>query len=236
MAGLVRFSPYNLSVAANWYESMGSGRNTHRRSRYASRDHSARRLCAATQKDGYPCWMSPLAGSRHCFQHDPSPEIVHRRRQARKRGGKNRRRYLSEPARGPALDTVDDIRDVMVRTIAELRAGRLDIPSGVALAYACQTALRAIDLAEDKPGAAHTTYFWPVDLEILALKELAQIGRRAGLRHDAYLRNLYEHAVRYTGRPRCPTESPKFRPAALAGELPEATPNVTYGFQPRPAY
>lgn len=108
------------------------------------------KLCTAICKNGKPCRFPVLRGSDFCFSHDPRPEVVGKRRQARVAGGRMHLHFAPKPATPTPVDTVEDIRELSFRVVRELREGTLDIKSANALSFACRTALKA---AESVSGA-----------------------------------------------------------------------------------
>ena len=156
-------------------------------------------FCSTTLDHGFPCTMPRMRDSQYCFVHNQSPEVVARRRSARQRGGKMRRRFLPKPPEPTTLDSVEDIRDLMLKTVTELREGRLDVRSGAILAFAARTALRASALAEDRIDGDDWLNTFPLRFEIGALKELSRIAESARIRKDAveYVALLRQYALRY---------------------------------------
>ena len=84
------------------------------------------------------------------------------------------------------LDSVEEIRDLSFRIVREMRDGLMDIKSGNALSYACRTALRAAELAEQ----AKAYDMPPFDFEVRSLKKLAENSASPSVRLRAVERLL----------------------------------------------
>ena len=142
-------------------------------------------ICIAQCKNGRACQFPTMAGSTRCFNHDDSPEIVERRRKGRARGGVHRK-FVPTFLRPGKLDSVEEIRDLSFRIVREMRDGLMDIKSGNALSYACRTALRAAELAEQSKAFDMP----PFDFEIRSLKKLAESCEAPSIRLRATERLL----------------------------------------------
>ncbi len=159
--------------------------------------------CGINLENGKNCTMPSMHGYRRCYVHENAPEIRARRLASQAKERQNRRRYVPKGKRVTGPLSLYDIRDLMLRTVAELGGGRLDNRSGLALAFACQTAIRAHDSWSRTEGEPNQfTDLGTVELEIRALKELAKIAREAGLRHDTFIRQLHEYVTMYRRRSR----------------------------------
>lgn len=110
--------------------------------------------------------------------------------------------YIPKLIESAQLESVEDIRDLMLRVTRALREGKLDIRSGNALTFACKTALRAADLADGKVVAEHRAAASPLSFEIDALKDIVQSDGRVGVRFKALnqLRQLHRLAASYEAR------------------------------------
>lgn len=144
--------------------------------------------CIARCKDNSPCRFPPLKGSEYCYTHDPRPEMVKQRHEARGRGGSRSRQFLPKRYQDTKLDTIEDIRDLSFRVARELRSGKLDVKSANALAYACRTAITAAELAEQKALARERAKQSVMEYEIASLKELIEGSRSSKIRLQAIKR------------------------------------------------
>jgi hypothetical protein len=104
--------------------------------------------CQAVTQDGQLCRANARPSSGLCFVHDPDC-----REQVRAAGRKgaaesHRRRVLASETEPVQLETAEDVRAVLSDTIHKLRVGEMDRATAGSVSYACQLALRAIDVRD----------------------------------------------------------------------------------------
>ena len=101
--------------------------------------------CEGKRKDGRPCRVAALPGSRYCLFHDPAQAET--RRRAQRKGGTNRsRRAAVLPAEAPdaPLKTVPDVVSFLALTANRVCRGELDAKVGNCVGVLCGQLLRAL--------------------------------------------------------------------------------------------
>jgi hypothetical protein len=102
------------------------------------------KLCVAKTRAGAPCPQQPLPGRTLCFFHTPGNASAYGAK-----GGRRRARYLAEPLETlDAPRTATDVQALLARTLAEVRAGRLDPKIATCMFYGCSAYLKATELTE----------------------------------------------------------------------------------------
>jgi hypothetical protein len=76
--------------------------------------------CKAKNKNGQPCKMQAIKGSRYCFAHNPATSQA--RAQARKRGGENRNTpHFADASMLPKkVNKLDDAKKILHYTLLEV--------------------------------------------------------------------------------------------------------------------
>lgn len=97
-------------------------------------------------KDGSECRARPRPSSDRCFAHDPALEDL--RREARERGGRNRRRLKGTPAQAVSLTSIADVLELLRLTADDTLALENSLGRSRTLAYIAQVALRAVGFRE----------------------------------------------------------------------------------------
>ena len=77
--------------------------------------------CQATRKDGRPCTIRALTGSRFCFAHDPAKAEA--RDAARRRGGRGKARIARVERLVPG--TLRPVLTLLLTTLTETHAGTI---------------------------------------------------------------------------------------------------------------
>jgi hypothetical protein len=101
--------------------------------------------CEGKRKDGRPCRVAALPGSRYCLFHDPAQAET--RRRAQHKGGTNRsKRAAVLPADAPdaPLKTVPDVVTFLALTANRVCRGELDAKVGNCVGVLCGQLLRAL--------------------------------------------------------------------------------------------
>src|SRR5690242_11593112 len=86
-------------------------------------------VCLASRSNGLACGAPPLA-SGFCWAHDPN--VTARRDEARRAGGRNKRRTVRAARHVP--EELAALRSVLFGTLGDLRAGRIEARQATALA------------------------------------------------------------------------------------------------------
>jgi hypothetical protein len=109
--------------------------------------NGAKPTCEATNLQGAPCGMPPLANERFCWAH--APANARQRDKARSRGGRHRHGPAHGDAEGRVtLRDVGDVRALLERTAAEALALVNSNTRNRALAAIALAALRANEVGE----------------------------------------------------------------------------------------
>jgi len=87
-------------------------------------EHGVRR-CAHVRNDGSPCRAPPLKDGAFCIAHDPRPEIVQRRKEALRKGGKTRVREGLKEWTPLKIDSLQDLKPLLTRTINLVGGGKM---------------------------------------------------------------------------------------------------------------
>ncbi len=69
-----------------------------------------RRRCQHVHQDGRGCGAYPLRDSELCSAHDPRPEIVQRRKDALRKGGKTQLRAGLDGWKEIKIDAIEDLK------------------------------------------------------------------------------------------------------------------------------
>ena len=103
-------------------------------------------LCKYVKGNGEPCQAGCISGSDYCYWH--SPELAHKRAEARKRGGFNRQTpKRSNP--GPySIQGVDDIVKVLQDALNDACALENSHARSRTIGYLCMIALRTLEVGE----------------------------------------------------------------------------------------
>jgi len=101
----------------------------------------AGRICRAKTKSGKSCQALAILDSNFCFAHEP--RLAEKRRQWRQAGGKRstKKALLAEAA---TVQTPEQVRDLLGRTVEAVRRGDLDARTANAVGYLCNLLLKAI--------------------------------------------------------------------------------------------
>ena len=90
--------------------------------------------CHGVRKDGQPCTVRAVAGSQHCFAHDPA--LAEKRAEKRRLGGRNRstrrrlQRLLPETLKPVVVLLLDAIEEVHRGELAPAQASAIAALSG----------------------------------------------------------------------------------------------------------
>lgn len=92
------------------------------------------RHCHHVRPDGSRCRAYALKDSVYCSAHDPRPEVIRRRKEALRRGGKTRVREGLEDWEPIAIEAIGDLRPLLTRTINLVGSGKMHPSVGNAIA------------------------------------------------------------------------------------------------------
>lgn len=106
---------------------------------------SARR-CRHTKTDGSQCGGFATSSSLYCFAHDP--ELVEKRKEARRKGGNAGKIEPNPAAQEMPVRTVEDVLGLMEATINDVRTGRVDVKVANAVGYLANVSLKVIQASE----------------------------------------------------------------------------------------
>ena len=101
----------------------------------------AERRCQAKTKAGKACRAESLRDGEYCFAHEPT--LAGRRARWRSEGGKRsgKKALLAEAAR---VQTPEQVKDLLARTVEGLENGDVDPRTANAVGYLCNLLLKAI--------------------------------------------------------------------------------------------
>lgn len=89
--------------------------------------------CRYIKHDGSECWANAMENSEYCWFH--APEIDYDRRNANSKGGKAKRAGLYADLPDIYLKTIDDVPEMLIDTVRQVRGGFIGIRLGTAIAY-----------------------------------------------------------------------------------------------------
>jgi len=103
--------------------------------------------CRAVTQDGRPCLARPAAGSAFCFMHDPAQAVA--RQEARRKGGRNRRRVQSDgTATAVDLRSPQAITELLEAALGDLLALENSIQRARTVGSIAAVALKALEVGE----------------------------------------------------------------------------------------
>ena len=105
--------------------------------------------CVNTNAKGEPCRMAPLEGSDRCFSHDPAN--ARRRAEARRQGGKHRRKPRSgDAASVPAirLRDVGSIQELLEEAVRDTVLQENSAQRSRTLGYLAGLALKTLEIGQ----------------------------------------------------------------------------------------
>ena len=105
----------------------------------------AGRRCAHVHTSGKSCGGFAVAGSAHCFAHDPG--LAAKRDEARRRGGQAGRGVTLAESSLP-VRSVSDVVALVELTVNDVRCGRVDVRVANAVAYLANVAIKAIEQSD----------------------------------------------------------------------------------------
>lgn len=82
-----------------------------------------------------------MKGAEYCFFHNPAPEVVSKRLEARRHGGSNKGKV-----RVPK--SLAEVKELLARGLADAVSGRISKSDVAGLAHLGQVTLRAFELAD----------------------------------------------------------------------------------------
>ncbi len=108
-------------------------------------------LCSAIAKSGSRCRRPALAGKQHCLMHDP--ESAELRREAGRKGGRNRSAKARAAKLIPDAMTAEDLAGWLSLLFTSVMAGKVEPKIGTAAAAIARTLLEA-QTAAAQPSVA----------------------------------------------------------------------------------
>ena len=104
--------------------------------------------CEFHKQDGERCRAKAMRGARFCFSHNPA--AAKRKRAAVKKGGQNRRvpKRATCPRQPAKVSTIDDVGQLLFRTLEELRNGVLDADLARSIGYIAGVAAKVYETVE----------------------------------------------------------------------------------------
>lgn len=103
------------------------------------------RTCALRRADGHQCKARPLVDSDFCFFHDEREEIVQKRIEGRRIGGKKRVWTGLGHNRKRNMDDLESVRGFLNETANAVMEGRMDAKIGNCLAGISSVLYRMIE-------------------------------------------------------------------------------------------
>lgn len=102
--------------------------------------------CQLQKKDESKCMANAMSGSPYCYQHNPSV-LPHEKRLAQSRGGKANRIVLKEPLPAFRIQKCNDVVELLVTTINEMRSGKIDAKVANCIGVLSGHLMRAFEMA-----------------------------------------------------------------------------------------
>lgn len=121
--------------------------------------------CSAIAKSGSRCTTPVLAGSTFCWMHDP--DAAEARREAARKGGRNRSAKARARKLIPDAISAEDLAGLLSLLFTQVMTGRVEPKVGTAAAAVARTLLEA-QTAAAQPGIAD------LQEQIDALRALAE--------------------------------------------------------------
>ena len=102
--------------------------------------------CKAKTKNGKQCKAKPMKNG-YCFSHNPDKEVKERFLEVSKKGGENRKSFsaLDEIT----ITKIDDVPEVTLKILNEIRTGLTDVKTAYAMAYMINVYIKAEELKMD---------------------------------------------------------------------------------------
>ena len=112
-----------------------------------TKGHNLSNRCVSVTSSGAPCGMARMRDSQLCWNHDP--RVGRQRAEARRRGGRHRRRSSKGAPLPPVeLSDVRAIRHVLETAVGETMTLEPSLARARTLAYLVSVALRVIEVGE----------------------------------------------------------------------------------------
>ena len=108
----------------------------------------ARRRCAFMNAQGRQCGASPLVDSNYCFFHDGREEIVQKRIEGRRKGGKRKAWTGLGYNKNRDMCDLESVREFLNETANAVMEGRMDAKIGNCLAGITSVLYRIIEARE----------------------------------------------------------------------------------------
>lgn len=102
--------------------------------------------CRAATQDGRPCLARPPAGGDFCYMHDPAQAAA--RQEARRKGGRNRRRVQSNGVTAVDLRSPQAITELLEAALGDLLALENSIQRARTVGSIAAVALKALEVGE----------------------------------------------------------------------------------------
>ena len=101
--------------------------------------------CQFDKQDGKRCRARAMRGAGLCFSHNPA--AGESKRAAVRKGGKNRRvpKLASAPAQLVHLRTIQDVQELLFRTLGDLRNGAIDVEIARTLGYVAGVTAKLVE-------------------------------------------------------------------------------------------
>lgn len=99
--------------------------------------------CQFIKPNGEHCKAKALDNDKFCFFHSKNVEVIKYRKQAASRGGKSNKKveYHQNPIK---ITSASEIINLYEKTLNDLRMGKIDARRANAIAYTCNSMLRAL--------------------------------------------------------------------------------------------
>ena len=107
--------------------------------------------CKYRKQDGNRCRAHAMRKAKFCISHNPKAREL--KRAATAKGGRNRKTLnrAPKPPEAVAIRNIGDVRDMLLRTLEDLRNGRVDSDLARAVGYLAGVTAKIIETADLEP-------------------------------------------------------------------------------------
>ena len=104
--------------------------------------------CEYRKQDGKQCRAKAMRGVGLCVSHNPAAAKL--KRAAASKGGRNRKvsKRASRPAKSIVVSTIEDVGELLFRTLEELRNGVLDADLARSIGYLAGVTAKVVETVD----------------------------------------------------------------------------------------
>ncbi len=103
--------------------------------------------CSYTKQDNTQCKAQAIKGSEYCYFHNPDIS-KEEKSLVQQEGGLNRRNFIRKPLNTVEINTMFDIKFLLVDTINNLRVGNIDSKIASTIGYLSGQMLKTLELVD----------------------------------------------------------------------------------------